>query len=48
MVEIIKEYYPQNDPSGACEKIVKEASKAWKNNDNFVVDDITCVVIFFN
>lgn len=38
-------YYYKNDPDGACDKLVKEATLAWKREDD-VVDDITIIVIF--
>jgi hypothetical protein len=28
-VNIVKDYYLQNDPQGACEFLIKESSKRW-------------------
>lgn len=44
---MISSFYYKNDPDGACEKLVKEATAAWKREDE-VVDDITIIVVFFN
>lgn len=38
-------FYHKNQPEAACEKLVKEATLAWKREDE-VIDDITCIVIF--
>jgi len=38
-------FYLKNQPEAACEKLVKEATLAWKREDE-VIDDITCIVIF--
>jgi hypothetical protein len=39
-------FFHKNDPDGACEKVVREATNSWKREDD-VVDDITIVIIFF-
>lgn len=44
---MIVPYWYSNNPEGACEKIVKESVANWKKEDE-VIDDITCVVVFFN
>jgi serine/threonine protein phosphatase PrpC len=47
IMEIVNWYYKNNDSTGAAEKIVEESIKRWKQEDD-VVDDVTCIVIFFN
>lgn len=38
-------FYIRNDPEGACDKLIKEATEAWKKEDD-VVDDITVIIVF--
>ena len=44
--DIVTPFYVNNDPSGACEKLIEEASKLWEN-DGSARDDITCILYFF-
>ena len=39
-------YYEKKDPSGACKELIKRATEFW-NQEDIVVDDITCIVVFF-
>lgn len=41
------EYYLKNDPEGAVDRLVKEATIAWQQEDE-VIDDITCIVAFLS
>jgi serine/threonine protein phosphatase PrpC len=45
IAEIVLPFYQMNQPEAAANAIVKEAYKAWRENEE-VVDDITTVVIF--
>lgn len=45
MIQLVLPFYLKNQPEAACEKLVKEATLAWKREDE-VIDDITCIVIF--
>lgn len=47
IVDTVYEYYLKNDPDGAVERLVKEATKAWQREDE-VIDDITCIVAFLS
>ena len=47
VMDIVNPYFKNNDLEGASEKLIEEAVKRWKKEDN-VVDDITVVLIFFN
>ena len=39
-------YYEKNHPNGACKELIKRATEFW-NQEDIVVDDITCIVVFF-
>lgn len=45
VVEMIVPFYEANDPDGACEFLIKESVKHWKEEDE-IIDDITIIVIF--
>lgn len=47
VVSMVAPFYLQNNPEGACDKLVKEAVAHWKKEDE-VIDDITCIVVFLN
>lgn len=47
VMKIIIPFYLKNDPEGACEKIIRESTEAWKREDE-VVDDITIILVFFS
>ena len=47
VVEIVKEYYLQNNIEGAIEHLYNEASKRWLMEEE-VIDDITVIIIFLN
>lgn len=46
VIEMVAPYYERNSPSGACERVMREAVARWKKEDE-VIDDITLVVVFF-
>jgi len=41
---MIAPFYMKNQLEAACEKVIKEATNRWKQEDE-VVDDITCIII---
>jgi serine/threonine protein phosphatase PrpC len=45
VMNMVIPFYEKNDPSGACAKLVEEATNWWKKEDE-VIDDITVVIIF--
>eukprot|EP00347_Sterkiella_histriomuscorum_P005738 403355459 len=47
VVQMLVPFWLQNNPEGACDKLVKESVAHWKKEDE-VIDDITCVVVFLN
>jgi serine/threonine protein phosphatase PrpC len=47
VVEMIVPYWQDNNPEGACERLVNEAVYHWQNEDE-VIDDITIIIIFLS
>ena len=46
-VNIVKDFYLENDIEGALTYLYKEASKRWIMEEE-VIDDITIILVFFN
>ena len=46
VTDIVMPFYKKNDPDGDCKALIKESTEWW-NREDIVVDDITCVVVFF-
>ena len=46
VAEIVMPFYKKKDPDGACKALIKESTEWW-NKEDIVVDDITCIVVFF-
>lgn len=47
-VEMIIPYWNKKDIEGACDRLVNEARKRWEINEKWLIDDITCLVVFLN
>ena len=47
VADTVYPFYLMKNAEGAAETLVKAAHKSWKNNES-VVDDITCIVIFLD
>ena len=47
VARIATPFYTKNAPEAAANALVKEAYKLWKHEEE-VIDDITCVVVFFD
>jgi serine/threonine protein phosphatase PrpC len=47
VVNTILPHYQANSAEKAAEALIREALKSWKQQEN-VVDDITCIIIFLN
>ena len=43
---MVMPYYEKKDPIGACKELIKKSTEFW-NQEDIVVDDITCIVVFF-
>ena len=43
---MVMPYYEKKDPIGACKELIKKSTEFW-NQEYIVVDDITCIVVFF-
>ena len=44
--KMVMPYYEKKDPIGACKELIKKSTEFW-NQEDVVVDDITCIVVFF-
>ena len=47
VVDIIKNFYLENDLEGALDYLYKESSKRWLNKED-IIDDITIIIVFLN
>jgi serine/threonine protein phosphatase PrpC len=47
VVEMVVPYWEARDPEGACNALIEEATKHWKEEDE-VIDDITIAVVFLS
>ena len=47
VVKIVVKYWKEQDCEGAAEEVAREARKKWVEEEH-VIDDITCIVIFLN
>ena len=45
-INIIKEFYNNNDIKGCCEFLYQESSKRWLKEEE-VIDDTTMIIVFF-
>jgi serine/threonine protein phosphatase PrpC len=43
---MVMPFYEKIDPAGACKELIKKSTEFW-NQEDIVVDDITCIVVFF-
>ena len=46
VMKVANEFYLKSDPLGLCRKLTNQSTELWLKDD-VVVDDITCVVVFF-
>ena len=46
VASIIYPFYLQKNAEKAAETLVRAAFKRWKQEENYSIDDITCIVIF--
>lgn len=46
VMNMVQPYYEKNDPDNACKLLIKESTTWWENED-VVIDDITCIVVFY-
>lgn len=47
VVEIVKDYYLNEDIVGSCEFLYKESCRRWLHEEEDVIDDITIILLFF-
>ena len=46
VMKVANEFYLKSDPLGLCRKLTNQSTELWLKDD-VVVDDITCVAVFF-
>ena len=47
ILDIVMLFYPNNNCKEASRMIVNEAGKFWLKEEEYIVDDLTAIVIFF-
>jgi len=47
VAQIVLPFFNKKNAEGAAESLVREAFKQWRREED-VIDDITCIVIFFD
>jgi len=47
VANIVYPFYLKKNAEGAAECLVREAFKTWRKEED-VIDDITCIVVFFD
>ena len=45
---IVTPFYERRNAEGAAEALVRESYMRWKQEEDDIVDDITCVIIFLD
>lgn len=45
VADISSQYMKSSDAESAVKSVMTEARKAWKKNEEAVIDDITCVIL---
>jgi len=46
-VEVVVPYWQKNDLTGAVNHLIRISEQRWREEDE-VIDDITCILIFLN
>lgn len=46
VISMVQPFYEKSDPDNACKSLIKESTTWWENED-VVIDDITCIVIYY-
>lgn len=47
VVEIVSRFWESKDPLGACDALIEEATRRWRQEDD-VIDDTTALVVFLD
>ena len=47
VAQVVYPFYWTNDPSGAAESLIRRAYEYWSSVETGIIDDITCLVVFF-
>ena len=48
VLNIVMPFYEKRNAEGAAEALVRESYLRWKNEEEDIIDDITCVIIFLD
>lgn len=48
IANIVKPFYEQKNAEKAAEAVVRESYLRWKREEEGIVDDITCVIVFLD
>lgn len=48
MAEIVLPFFEKRNAEGAAEALVRESYLRWRKEEEDIVDDITCVIIFLD
>lgn len=48
IANIVMPFYEKKNAEGAAEAVVRESYLKWKAEEDDIVDDITCVIVFLD
>lgn len=48
VLNIVMPFYEKRNAEGAAEALVRESYLRWKKEEEDIIDDITCVIIFLD
>jgi serine/threonine protein phosphatase PrpC len=48
VANIVYPYFEKRNAEGAAEALVRESYLRWKHEEDDIIDDITCVIIFLD
>ena len=48
VAQIVNPFFEKRNAEGAAEALVRESYLRWKHEEDDIIDDITCVIIFLD
>ena len=48
VAQIVLPFFEKRNAEGAAEALVRESYLRWKHEEEDIIDDITCVIVFFD
>eukprot|EP01017_Pseudomicrothorax_dubius_P043321 TRINITY_DN7192_c0_g1_i2.p1 TRINITY_DN7192_c0_g1~~TRINITY_DN7192_c0_g1_i2.p1 ORF type:complete len:157 (+),score=41.44 TRINITY_DN7192_c0_g1_i2:40-471(+) len=45
-LKVVSAHYEKRDIEGACDHLLSESHRRWKEEEDYVIDDITLIVVF--